>query len=64
VLAWGCEPHVQPLMKLNSRQKRPWVRFDWTEQALRDMARWANRPGVAKRVPFQQYDRNRRTNRA
>lgn len=43
VLGWGCEPHVQWLMKLNALRKEPWVRFDWTERKLRDMARWANR---------------------
>lgn len=41
-IAWGCEPHVQPVIKLNAIQKRPWVRFDWTERLLQDVARWAN----------------------
>lgn len=43
VIAWGGEPHAQPEIKLTALEKRPWVRFDWTEQTLRDMARWANR---------------------
>ena len=55
----GCEPHVQPLMKLNALERRPWVRFDWTEQKLKDVARWAN-AWVWKRAPFSEYDRHRR----
>jgi hypothetical protein len=43
VIAWGGEPHAQPYIKLNALEKKPHVRFDWTEQSLRDMARWANR---------------------
>ena len=54
-ISWGCEPHVQPIMKLNARTKKPWVRFDWTEQKLRDTARWANR-WIWRHVPFHEYD--------
>jgi hypothetical protein len=43
VIAWGGEPHVQPYMKLNALEKRPHVRFDWSDKMLRDVARWANR---------------------
>ena len=56
VIDWGGEPHVQPLMKLNALDKEPWVRFDWTAQKLRDVARWAN-GWVWKRAPFAEYDR-------
>lgn len=42
VIGWGCEPHVQPIMKLNALEKRAWVRHDWTEQELLNVARWAN----------------------
>jgi len=56
VIAWGGEPHVQPLMKLNALAREPWVRFDWTAQKLRDVARWAN-GWVWKRAPFSEYDR-------
>lgn len=42
VIGWGGEPHVQPEIKLTALERRPWVRFDWTEQKLRDVARWAN----------------------
>jgi hypothetical protein len=59
-IAEGCEPHVQPLMKLNALEREPWVRFDWTAQKLRDVARWAN-GWVWKRAPFAEYDRHRRT---
>ena len=38
----GCEPHVQPEIKLNAREKRPWVRFDWTEPELKRVQKWVN----------------------
>jgi len=50
----GCEPHCQPLMKLAALDKKPWVRFDWTEQKLKDVARWAN-AWVWKRASFAEY---------
>lgn len=59
VIQWGGEPHVQPYMKLNALEKRPHVRFDWTEQKLRDVARWAN-GFVWREVPFGEYDRSRK----
>jgi len=43
VIEWGGEPHCQPLMALNTLERRPMVRYDWTEERLIDMARWANR---------------------
>ena len=57
VIDGGCEPHVQPLMKLNALQREPWVRHDWTAQRLKDVARWAN-AWVWKRAPFAEYDRS------
>jgi hypothetical protein len=60
VIDAGCEPHVQPMMKLNALTRDPWVRFDWTAQRLRDVARWAN-GWVWKRAPFAEYDRHRKT---
>jgi hypothetical protein len=62
VIAWGGEPHAQPLMKLNALEKRPWVRFDWTEQSLRDTARWANRR-IWRYAPLTEYSRSKRTRR-
>lgn len=59
VIDWGGEPHVQPLMKLNALDKEPWVRFDWTAQKLRDVARWAN-GWVWKKAEFSDYDRSRK----
>lgn len=43
VIEWGGEPHCQPWMALNTLEKKPMVKYDWTEQKLKDMARWANR---------------------
>jgi len=54
VIEWGGEPHVQPLLKLVALDKRPWVRHDWTEQKLIDMARWANRR-VWRYASFNEY---------
>jgi len=57
VIDMGCEPYAQPLMKLNSLDRRPWVRFDWTEQLLKDVARWVN-GWVWKKAPFSEYSRS------
>jgi len=54
VIEWGCEPHVQPLMKLNARHKVPWVRFDWDVGLLKDVARWANK-WVWRKASFDDY---------
>lgn len=62
VIAWGGEPHVQPFMKLNTLTRKPYPRFDWTEQKLRDMARWANRM-VWRKTPFEEYGRSVKTHR-
>lgn len=43
VIEWGGEPFCQPYIALNALEKRPLVRFDWTEQKLKDVARWANK---------------------
>lgn len=59
VLDHGCEPHVQPFIKLNALERSPRVRFDWTEQKLKDVARWAN-GWVWKKAPFSEYDRHRK----
>ena len=58
VLDAGCEPHVQPVIKLNSLDRKPIVRHDWTEQKLYDVARWVN-GFVFRRCPFEEYDRTR-----
>ena len=62
VVAWGGEPHVQPLMKLNARRKVPWVRYDWTPRLLTDVARWANRR-LWKYCRFGEYQAHIRTAR-
>ena len=58
----GGEPHVQPLMKLNALDKGHWVRFDWTEQKLTDVARWANRR-VWRYAAFADYARSAKTSK-
>lgn len=63
VIDGGCEPHVQPLMKLTALHREPWVRYDWTAQRLRDVARWAN-AWVWKKAPFEEYDRSLNYSRA
>lgn len=56
VIELGCEPYVQPVMRLNARERKPWVRFDWTEEKLQDVTRWANQ-WVWRKVPFSEYNR-------
>lgn len=60
VIDAGCEPHVQPYMKLNALEKIPHARYDWTVQRLQDVARWAN-GWVWKKAAFNEYDRHRKT---
>jgi len=60
VIDWGGEPHAQPLIKLNALERRPSVRFDWTEQKLVDMARWANRR-IWRYAPFHEYRRSKKS---
>lgn len=62
VIDHGCEPHVQPYMKLNSLTRTPHPRHDWNDQLLRDVARWSN-GWVWKRAPFSEYRRSRKTKR-
>ena len=57
VIEYGCEPHVQPFIKLNAMQRQPHARFDWTPQKLRDVARWAN-GFLWKKTTFNEYDRS------
>lgn len=54
VIKWGGEPHVQPIMALNTLEKKPQIRHDWTEQELKDMARWANR-WFWRKIDFSEY---------
>jgi hypothetical protein len=63
VIAWGGEPHAQPYMKLNALERRPHVRFDWTAQSLRDVARWANRY-LWKYTDLDSYQGSTKTSRA
>jgi hypothetical protein len=52
----GCEPHVQPYLKLVATEREPMARFDWTAQQQKDVARWAN-GFLWKQMPFSEYDR-------
>lgn len=60
VIDHGCEPHVQPFMKLNALSRAPHARHDWNDQLLRDVARWAN-GWVWKKAPFSEYKRAQKT---
>lgn len=55
VIELGGEPYVQPVMKLNSLTKEPWVRHDWTALQLRKVQRWTNRR-LWKYATFDDYD--------
>lgn len=54
IIEWGGEPHCQPMMALNTLEKKPMIKYDWTEQKLKDMARWANR-WLWRSVPLHEY---------
>lgn len=60
VIAWGGEPHVQPFIKLTAEERRPHVRFDWSEQLLTDVAGWAN----GRYWKFTGFEGYRRSHRA
>lgn len=62
VIDHGCEPHVQPFIKLNALHRSPHVRHDWTYRRLQDVARWAN-GWVWKRAPFSEYSASRKSSR-
>ena len=62
VIAWGGEPYAQPVMKLNALERKPFVRFDWTEHRLRQMQRWVNRR-LWKYTDFASYDAGAKTER-
>jgi hypothetical protein len=55
IIDWGGEPYCQPVMRLNVLSRRDlWVRHDWTQQLLRDFARFFNKhiwrgPGGSRR---------------
>lgn len=42
VIDHGGEPYAQPYIKLNALERRPNVRFDWTERRLKAVQRWVN----------------------
>jgi hypothetical protein len=56
VIDGGCEPHVQPYMKLVAMSREPMDRYDWTAQEQKNVARWAN-GFLWKQMPFNEYDR-------
>ena len=62
VIAWGGEPYAQPYMKLNAIEKRPHVRFDWTEHELRRVQRWVNRH-LWKYTKLEDYEAGAKTAR-
>ena len=55
----GCEPHVQPVIKLNAAKKAYWVKNGWTKQLLTDVARWTNRR-LWRSGTFDEYNRSYR----
>lgn len=63
VIDHGCEPHVQPFMKLNALERKPHPRHDWNAQLLADVARWAN-GWVWKKAPFSEYRRSQKASHA
>lgn len=62
VREWGGEPYCQPYMKLNALEKRPNVRFDWTERTLRRVQRWVNGRFI-KYCTFEEYNSSFKSDR-
>lgn len=63
VIALGGEPYVQPIMKLNTLRKEPWIRHDWTPVLLKRVQRWANRRAW-RLVDFAGYRAGAKSSRA
>lgn len=63
VIANRCEPHCQPLLKLNAPERKPWLRHDWTEEKLTNVARWANRWMWRKMPDFNEYNNHYKRDR-
>lgn len=59
IIEWDGEPYCQPYMALDTLEKKPVVRYDWTEQKLKDMARWANR-WIWRNIPIIDYQPRQR----
>lgn len=55
VIEWGGEPWVQPVVPLNWLGGRLPAKFDWTEQRLRDFARYFNRRMYRQGVELSDY---------
>lgn len=62
VIALGGEPYVQPVMKLTARDKKPWVRHDWTPKLLGQVQRWANRR-IWRVADFSHYNASVKSSR-
>lgn len=62
VVAWGGEPYAQPIMKLTALERRPWVRFDWSESELLRVQRWCNYSRRAG-VTWEEYRASAKTGR-
>lgn len=58
---WRMPPNTVKVV--NALRKQPHVRFDWTPQKLRDVARWANHRAWRYARRFEDYQRSARTGR-
>lgn len=55
VIEWGGEPYCQPMMPLNALSRSDLtVRYDWTWQKLKDVARFFNRH-LWRSIPLAEY---------
>jgi hypothetical protein len=55
VIGMGAEPYVQPFIKLNAPEKKPWIGHDWSPYQLKRVQRWANSPMIWRKIPFEEY---------
>lgn len=43
IIEWGGEPYCQPYLALDTLDKEPLVKYDWTRESVKDFARFFNR---------------------
>jgi hypothetical protein len=55
VIELGCEPVPQAFIKLDAKEKRPEILFDWTSQKLVDVQRFFYQPALWKTMKLEDY---------
>lgn len=56
VISLGCEPVPQAYIQLNAKEKKPFIRYDWTEQKIRDFQRFFYQPALWRKIKMDDYN--------